>query len=550
MKTYIVYILFFTCGFTAFAKPIQTQKIIVSGPSPYVVKTVKEIYNKGGNIFDAAIAAAFTLSVTHPYYVSLACGGFALLKNKKGIKALDFREIAPSKTSANFYTKNKLSSKRSGSAVGVPGFVAGQWAIYKKYGSLPWSVLLKPAIQLADKGFMVSGQWWEKTHNKKKEFNLAGQKLFFRLNGKPYLPNEILYQKKLAKALKLISKKKDTFFYNSVLGKDIVKTVRQNKGVMSLKDLKNYKVYWLKPISFKLGDYTVFSMPLPSSGGIILNRASQLITNTQINKMSIYSLKEWHILGEILSFAFRPRNQMGDLSASVLKPYLKNWTSVKKIKKLSSQISLKKVTHLPVLSNTISVKSSGETTHISLMNNKGDAVSMTLTLNGNFGSLVVTKKYGIVLNNQMDDFNTHPNKPNQFGLIQGVNNNVIKGHRPLSSMSPTIITKNKKVVMVLGASGGPMIISSVLQVMYRYLIQKLDLDSAVQAPRVHHQFLPRVLFVEKNRFSPLMLTLLKNKKHTIKIYNSIAKVYAVSKNKNGFLQGSYDARGEGATGGF
>lgn len=543
---YIIFSLFFT--FSAFARPIQTQKIIVSGPSSYFVKAVEDIYRQGGNIFDAAIAGAFTLSVTHPYFVSLGCGGFALLQNQSGIRALDFRETAPSQMNKDFYVKTGLSSKKTGAAVGVPGFLAGQWAIHQKYGSLPWSRLLQPAIQLASRGFVVSGQWSRRTKGKAKQFNLSGKRIFYHSDGTIYKPGEFLQQKKLAKALLLIKRKNKTLFYNGVIGQDVVKTIKKNKGVMSADDLLDYKVRWLEPLRFTFGDYEVFSMPLPSSGGIILSRAFQLMKQKNIQKKALYSVAEWHLLGEILSLAFRPRSQMGDLPNP--SRYLKSWLSSKKITKLGSQISLRRVKRLSVLKDTVPAKESTETTHFSIMNDKGEAVSMTLTLNGDFGSFVVTDKYGIVLNNQMDDFNTRPGKPNQFGLIQGRNNKVQKDRRPLSSMSPTIVKKKGKTVMVLGASGGPMIISAVLQTIQRHLLNGLDLDLAVQAPRVHHQFLPRKLFVEENRFPPLLLRSLRKLGHKVKARDHIATVYAVSKTQEGFLEGSFDARKEGATGGF
>ena len=542
----VIFFLFFSIP--AFARTVQAQKIIVSGPSLHLVDTVKEISQKGGNIFDAAIAGAFTLSVTHPYFVSLGCGGFALLKKaSSSVRALDFREVAPGAMGEDFYVKTRASSKTTGTAVGVPGFVAGQWAIHKKYGSLNWSELLKPAIKLSKQGFMVSGQWLRRTKGKRKDFNLSGQKIFFHSNGNPYLPGEFLRQKSLTAALRLIQRKNRSLFYRGLIAEDLIKTVRANGGVMTLEDLKNYQVRWLKPHSFSFGSYQAFSMPLPSSGGLILDRASQLIKQKKLDKISLYSVSEWHLLGEILAFSFRPRSQMGDLS----KPgsILKKWVSKKSLKSLGQQISLSKVNKLSVLRDTLSPESS-ETTHFSVMNNKGEAVSMTLTLNGSFGSYVVTDKYGISLNNQMDDFNTYPGEPNQFGLIQGKNNLVRKGRRPLSSMSPTIVQKKGKVLMAIGGSGGPTIITGVLQTMYRHLLRGMDLDVALQAPRIHHQFLPRILFVEKNRFSPVVLSLLKQRGHKIKIRDSLAKVYAVSRTKEGLLEGAFDARGEGAVGGF
>ena len=338
-----------------------------------------------------------------------------------------------------------------------------------------------------------------------------------------------------------------------MIAKDIVNTVKANKGVMTLADLKNYKPRWLKPLEFRFGKYKVFSMPLPSSGGIIMARATHLMNQKQPYKFSLFSISELHLLSEILSFSFRPRNQMGDLPSP--SRYLKSWLSDWNLRELGGKITLQRVRKLPLAKDTlrrtkISPKESRETTHFSIMNNKGEAVSMTLTLNGNFGSFVVTDKYGIVLNNQMDDFNTLPGKPNQFGLIQGKNNRVLKGRRPLSSMSPTIVQRKGKAVMALGGAGGPMIISAVWQTLYRHLIRGMDLDLALQAPRLHHQFLPRALFVEKSRFAPVVLNLLRERGHYIKQRDSIAKVYAVSKNKEGLLEGAFDSRGAGATGGL
>ena len=561
-------VLFFSEG--VWARAVQAQKVIVSGPSEHLVSVVKEIHQAGGNIFDSAVAGAFTLSVTHPYFVSLGCGGFALLRERSGgVKALDFREVAPVAMKENFYTKGGFSPRRGGTAVGVPGFVAGMWELHKKHGVLPWSRVLVPAIKLADQGFLVSGQWLRKTKDRAGDFNLHGRRVFYHSDGKPYLPGETLRQKKLKKALKLIQRRDKWVFYKGVIGQDVVRTVQAEKGVLSVKDLHSYRVRWLKPFEFRFKDYQIFSMPLPSSGGIIMARAGRLMEQTKVYKQKLYSVHEWHLLGEILSLAFRPRVQMGDLVDSDLDSYLKGWLSQKRLTRLGSQISLGKVKTLPVLKSVFSEGKGGskkpgkaqkslnlrkeaeQTTHFSVMNKKGEVVSMTLTLNGNFGSFVVTDKYGIALNNQMDDFNTRPGQPNQFGLIQGGNNKVRAGRRPLSSMSPTIVVqKGGKRVMAVGGAGGPMIISSVLQTWYRYLVRSLDLDRALQGPRVHHQFLPRVLFVEKDRFSPVVLNLLRKRGHKIKERASIAKVYAVSMEEDGLLRGAFDARGEGASGGL
>ena len=549
------------------AQPFKAQNFIVAGPSPYMVQTAKDIIQKGGNIFDSAIASAFVLSVTTPYFVSLGCGGFALLKkNASNIVALDFRETAPHKTTANFFTKNNLSSRISGTAVATPGFVAGMWAIHKKYGKLPWSKLLKPAIRLAEKGFLVSGDHFHRTQNQQSKFNLSGKRIFFHSDTSPYLPGETLKQTKLARALRLLSRQGRHAFYKGSIGKDVIHSVTHAKGVISATDLHHYKVHWRTPIKWNFREYQLHSMPLPSSGGIILARALKLIEHfkKRYNQVIPFqSINENHLFATSLALAFKPRFNMGAKIISTVSKHnlaLKKWLSDAQLKKLADKISLHSVishsakpSHADVKKpDTQSKAVKKETTHFSMMNNKGQAVSMTLTLNSNYGSFVVTKKYGIVLNNQMDDFNTRPGKANQFGLIQGSNNNVQGGKAPLSSMSPTIVEKKGRTVLVLGAAGGPMIISAVFQTLYHYLIHRLDLDLAVQAPRLHHQFLPNILYVDKNRFTPIIIRSLKRKGHNVRTRKSIATVQAVGalNDTHKLLEGAFDARGVGMAGGF
>ena len=546
---------FFYLSFTG-AVPAQSQHIMVSGPSPHLVKVVRDIHRQGGNIIDGAVAGAFSLSVTHPYFVSLGCGGFAVFRYKGETQSLDFREVAPRAVTENFYTQHRLSSTEGGQASGVPGFVAGMWELHQKYGSLSWKQVVRPARILARKGFEVSGDFFHRTQKAKNHFNKAGLQTFFHSRGQqPFKPSEVFKQTLMAKALKQISQKGRKVFYQGDIGQDVVQTVLNHQGQMSLKDLQDYRVRWLKPLTFQWAGFTFYSQPLPSSGGIILARSIQLLQLHQhhLSPSTRFGLNEWHLLAEVLKAAFRPRSQMGDMDPQTQAPWLKEWLSPQKLLQAGKTISLSSVLKSPPpreVLNKPPKKESPQTTHFSLINNKGEAVAMTLTLNGDFGSKVVTKKYGIVLNNQMDDFNTHPQKPNQFGLIQGKNNSPRPGKRPLSSMSPTLVTQGGKVVMALGASGGPRIISSVFQVIYRHLIQGLDLDLAVQAPRLHHQFLPRTLFLEENRFTPSTRLALRSRGHKLKTVPSLAKVYGVSRSKKtGFLQGSYDSRGEGAAGG-
>ena len=529
----------FACLFSH-AIPFKAEKFIVSGPSPHSPMVAQRIFKQGGNVVDMAVGVAFALAVTHPYYVSLGSGGFALVKMKSEVMALDFRETAPDKLSSDFFEKSNLSSQQGGASVGVPGFPAGLWELNKKYGRLSWSQVIAPAILLAEKGFPVSGDWAEITEKSKNKFNSVGKKIFFK-KGKFYKANEVFKQTALAKALKLIQKQKIGVFYKGDIGKDIVSAVVQEKGVLSLEDLKNYKIRWLEPISFSFRGYKIYSMPLPSSGGLILTRALRLIEKKKLYKKEVYSFDEIHLLGEIMSRAFLPRMLMGDPAFSDFNK--KKWLADENLNFAGKSISLKRAVQMPI------PKESEETTHVSLMDAKGNAVSMTITLNGFYGSHVVSSKYGIVLNNQMDDFTTLPEQANRFGLIQGKNNSIQGGKRPLSSMSPSIIEKKGQTVMAVGGAGGPAIITGVLQTIYRYLVSKMDLEQAVYSARIHHQFLPRRLFVENKRFSPELIINLKMRGHKIQFKNYIAQVFAVAREK-GQLVGASETRREGAVGGL
>ena len=412
----------------------------MSGPSPYLSSIVKTIHQSGGNIIDAATACALSLTVTHPYYVSLGAGGFALIKKKGKVWAIDFREKAPQNMKPDFYVTQGLSSQTGGAAVGVPGFLAGLWSLHKKHGKLSWPRLVTPALQLAKKGFPVSGNWSEITLKKKKNFNSTGQLVFLRKKT-TYLPGDTFKYAKMVKALKLVQKSPLKSFYGGPLGRDVVSTVIKNKGVMTVEDLKSYQVRWLEPVTVSFRGHQVYSMPLPSSGGLILARALNLIEKQKLHEKPLYSVEELHLLGEILARAFRPRNLMGD--PNNFEGSLPNWLSEENLKELNRTLSPTRVHHLNPLKEPM------ETTHISLMNNKGEAVAMTLTLNGFYGSGLVTEKYGIVLNNQMDDFTTLSGKANMYGVIQGRKNQVKGGRTPLSSMTPVIVEHKGKTILAL-----------------------------------------------------------------------------------------------------
>jgi gamma-glutamyltranspeptidase/glutathione hydrolase len=547
----------------ALAVPAQGHQIMVSGPSPDSILIARNVHAKGGNVVDVSIAVALGLAVTHPYYAAFGGGGFALVKVGAQVEALDFRETAPKATHPNFYANlPEKASTDGGSSVGVPGVVAGLSDLHKRHGKLPWSVLFEDAIRLAEKGFLVSGEWVSLTIQNKDRFNEAGRKIFLKADGSPLKPGERFKQAKLARLLRQIAKKGEKAFYEGAVSRDIAKAVQASGGPLSVDDLASYRTRWLEPLKTEFRGYQIHLMPPPSSGGTVIAQALKLMQKTQRNSRAPLSVEELHWLIEIQKLAYRGRSILGDpdfvenpiadlTSDAYLDPLaklIKN-DAVIDVQKLGSPKFKMPNSSVPVDHKNIQQIESQETTHFSVMDSQGRAVALTVTLNGQFGSGVVSPEFGVVLNNEMDDFTTHPEKPNMFGLIQGAANSVRAGARPLSSMSPTIIEKDGRTVMALGAPGGPRIISAVLQIIYRLLTQDFDVDQAVQAPRVHHQFLPDVVITDSLKLPPETIASLQAKGHKVD-FGRTAKVYVIRLNNDGILEAAADARGEGAAGGL
>lgn len=532
----------------AFSIPAQAHKIMITAPSPYGVEVGRKIYQKGGNVIDVAVAVQLALAVTSPYYASIGGGGFAMIRwGQTPPQALDFRESAPIMTHAQFYKdKNDSASIIGPLAIGVPGILAGLEELHKKHGKLKWVTLFDEAIRLAREGFPVSGDWVKITNEAKKDFNPAGIKYFFKTNGDSYKPGEILKQPQLAQALQLLKEKGASFFYNGEMAKDIVQTVKPN-GVLALTDFKNYKVRWLHPIQKDYKGFSFYMMPPPSSSGVVTSSLLSFVEQLNLPQMPTLSTEEYHAIAESFKMSFRSRTLLGD-PEFVQNPI--SWlTSDDYLKPLGKMFKSHKVLTLEPLKDSPTLKESTETTNFTVMDADGNTVVLTSTLNGNYGSHVVSNKYGIALNNEMDDFTTQIDKPNMFGLIQGKANFVQAGKRPLSSMSPTIVVKDQKTVLALGASGGPTIITSVFQTWYRVLFHGFDIDKAIQTPRVHQQFAPNTLFVDNNLFPLDTKRGLEKLGHKIET-STTGKVNGIVLNPQGILEGAYDSRGEGGAGGI
>ena len=554
MKTILVSSLFLFLVLTSKtvrAVPFEGHQMLMTGPSPYAIEVGKAVAERGGNVVDVAVAMGLSLSVTTPYYATLGGGGFALVKmDKNPVEAVDFRETAPTRTHRDYFMSlGPKAAQDGGAAVGVPGFPKGLIELHKKYGRLPWKELFRTPIQLARNGFRVSGEWSRITAGETQRFNSAGRRFLFKTNAEALKPGEMLRQPQLAKALELLRDKKDQGFYEGPVAQDMVQTVKNTGGVLELSDLKNYRVRWLKPLVRDFRNHRVYLMPPPSSGGLVIATALDLVQRLKVDQYPTQSADEIHALGEVLRLSFRGRSQLGD--PDFHKNPIEALFSKTYVDELAKNFSIRKASTLkPVTAAELdTLPETSETTHYAVMDKEGNAVTLTVTANGNYGSAVLSERFGITLNNEMDDFMTRPGEPNQFGLIQGEGNSVAAGKRPLSSMSPTLVEKDGQTLMVLGAPGGPRIISAVFQGLYRALVTGVDIETTVQMPRVHHQFLPHQLFLDPDRFSPDVVKSLEGRGHRIEL-GRIAKLYGIRRHPKGWLEAAHDNRGEGASGGF
>jgi gamma-glutamyltranspeptidase/glutathione hydrolase len=532
------------------AVPSEGTRIMISAPSDYAVDAGKAISAKGGNLIDVAVAVGLTLAVTNPSNASLGGGGFALVSMGEGVEVLDFREMAPAATSADFYLKlEKGASWNGGTAVGVPGVAAGLWALHQKYGTLKWADLFDSATNLALNGIEFSGTESAYSATQKDRLNPAGFKHFFKSPQQHYRPGEILKQPALAQALNLYREQGPDGIYKGAVAEDISATVQAAGGVITLADMAAYKVRWLQPLETEFNGHKIYMMPPPSSGGAVMKAAFELFGKIDIQQQAPLSINEIHLMAEVLNRAFRGRALLGDPD------YHKNpfdlILSEKYLDEMAQSINISRAVQLQPLVDK-SADDSNETTQFSILDAEGNAISLTVTLNGSYGSGVVSEKFGISLNNEMDDFTTRPGEPNMFGLVQGFGNRVQPGKRPLSSMSPTLVEKDGKIVMTLGAAGGPRIISSVIQTIYRVLVTRLDIDRAVQFPRVHHQFLPNKLYMDEFKFSPEVVAGLQQRGHeTVEQRPSyLGRIKAVRLNDKKYLEATFDNRSEGAVGGY
>jgi gamma-glutamyltranspeptidase/glutathione hydrolase len=507
-----------------------------------------DILKQGGNAYDAAVAVQFALAVAYPRAGNIAGGGFAVVRTANGeYNTLDFREKAPSKAHERMYLddNNKVIENLSQTghlAVGVPGTVDGMAELHKKYGKLAWEELLKPAIKLAKQGVIMS----ELEANKLNDYRERIKKVNTDNNLNPYLKTDLfkkgdtLINTQLASCLERILKKGRDGFYEGITADLIVREMQEHNGIINHDDLKAYKSIWRPAMIGSYRNCKIISMPPPSSGGIAL---IQLLKGADLHNMNKYkfgSFEHLHLMVELERRVYADRaTWLGDPDyyevpdeRLVSKDYLKGrFEDISFSKKTNSQ---------DVKAGTVELIESFETTHFSIVDKEGNAIAITTTLNGNYGSKVVVNGGGFFLNNEMDDFSIKTGYPNQFGLVGGKANAIEPGKRMLSSMTPTIVEKDGELFMVLGSPGGSTIITSVFQNIINAVDFNMTAREAVNAPRIHSQWLPDKVYVEPTALNDSIRTKMEAMGHLIQDQSRLGMMANIAVSKNGRYIGAAD----------
>lgn len=510
---------------------------MVVSTNPYASDVGRGILRKGGNAVDAAVAVGFALAVVHPSAGNIGGGGFMVLHQAQAGKeySIDFRETAPASAHRDMYLdeEGKVAPGRSTVgylASGVPGSVAGLHLAWQRFGSgkLSWKDLLEPSVRLAGDGVEVSYVFENSLRRASRLLSrFPVSKRIFLNNGDFWREGQIFRQPELARSLKLIAEQGPKAFYEGEIASLVAEDMRANGGNISLEDLKNYRPKMREPIRGDYRGFEVVSMGPPSSGGVILVEMLNMLESYPIGGLGAGSSRTVHVMAEVMRRAFADRAEfLGDpdfstipVAALISKEYSREWK--------------------PGLRDTYASPSSyishadalgfepRDTTHYSVVDADGNGVAVTTTINGGYGSGVTVKGAGFLLNNEMDDFTSKPGTPNLYGLIQGEANSVQAGKRPLSAMTPTLVKKDGKLHLVLGSPGGPTIINTVLQVLINVVDHGMDIQEAVDAPRIHHQWLPDRIAAESGAFSMDVEHALQKLGHRISYRRTIGDAHCI-----------------------
>ncbi len=538
--------------FCASRAPVRGSEAMVVSVSPIATDVGVDILSRGGNAVDAAIAVGFALAVTHPSAGNIGGGGFMVLHlaEENAEYTLDYREKAPAAASRDMYL-DKEGNLIEGLSIdgylagGVPGTVAGLYQAWKRFGTLPWEDLVSPAVRLAEEGFKVSHAFSEslKRGSSRMSPYPESNRIFLR-GGNYYREGEIFRQPELARTLSLIREEGPDGFYKGPTARLIADDMKNNGGLITLEDLEGYHAKFRDPVRGTYRGLEVVSMGPPSSGGTILVEMLNMMEQFPVSGLGYNSSESIHLKAEIMRLAFADRAEyLGDSDFSQVpvpgltsKAYAeeraarirKDWTAPSKT----------------VYAGKPPGYESEETTHYSVVDRHGNGVAVTTTINWGYGSGMTIKGAGFLMNNEMDDFSSGRGIPNGFGLVQGEANEISAGKRPLSAMTPALVKKDNKLYLVLGSPGGPTIINTVFQVLMNVADFGMDIQEAVDAPRIHHQWMPDKLFAEKGALSRDVEKALEGKGHLIEPRGSIGDAHCIMIDEEGIRLGAPDPRSD------
>ncbi len=558
----ILVVLQTSCTAVVAQPPTRSQEGMVASAHPLASQAGLAMLQQGGNAVDAAVATTLAISVVEPFSAGIGGGGFLLLHLAKTneMKALDFREKAPVQATRDLYLDQTgqvipRASTNGHLAVAVPGTIAGLFEAHQKHGTLSWSQVVQPAITLSEEGFTVSDRLSNAIRRRQNTLrkNPAARQIFLPQGQIPQ-PGALLIQQDLAETLKAVVRDPQSF-YTGVTAKAIVKDMAQNKGIITLKDLQAYQATWRTPVCGAFRQSRVCSMPPPSSGGVHLLQMLQMIEDQDF-QAGWHHPNVLHVLIEAMKIAYADRaTYLGDPdfvsvpTAELISPdYARQRRQeIQPQARSAQEVQPADPKFLEVLRRQ---KESHETSHLTVVDRDRNAVSLTFTVNLGFGAGVVAASTGIVLNNEMDDFSVSPGVPNAFGLVGGEANAIAPGKIPLSSMTPTIVTKENKLQLATGSPGGSRIITTVLQILLNVLVYEQDAGQAVAAPRLHHQWRPDKLMVERWGFDYATLKNLQKRGHQMRILSNWGNANLILVKPDGSLEGAADPRGEGKALGY